>query len=326
MKNVLITLLLICAAMGASGQIVEQNSSSSTQRDSSRTTTQSTQINRTYSLGFLFFPLLAEWEQANHQALSGVPMKESDKRRELSKPVLQKFLQSKIEAGLVDDVKKSILITPLDCNVFVPNGRKVWTNHPSGTDIQTLMSVTKPAEYAFHIIPAGKVFAGSFSIEALGFPIMASEYLGCSYLYSIIVSNAINRLASKGKKSGSVFIVSNLMREAEKSLWASFFDVKLYDEQPKRIMSDVLGIPEGSMCTISSARNLIDGGNDDFVCGPWAVSPSNTRIMKAGSTYLDQNSVYGQNWQFSETSTAGRSNTTTKSNSSGTKKGVKVME
>lgn len=307
----------IAVAMGAaSAQIVEHNRSNSQSRETQNSTGNEFSASKTIPVGALFFPKLADYERHIWQSvnLENAKRNFNEIRNDLTTAQMN-YLQNKMQEGKMSNLDDRIIIMP--CDVFSTTGRVVWShNQTYGTMNYTngVISFNEPLV----IIGDGDIATSNpTSISMFGYPVFAAEHIRCSKFYALLIDSAIEKLLKKGAKVNNRTIsMRNLESESEKALWDSFYTLKGFNRYD--------ALSQNPQCSLPSGEGMRQGGVKDYRCGDWVVSQSPLRVVKSGITILDQNTINGRTWQFTETTTSSNSTTNKRNSTRGTSQKANV--
>ena len=311
MKKAVLAAVLAVVAGTAAAQIVEHNRSNSQTNERQSSYSNSTSINKTIPVGLLFFPKLAELEKATWNGIKFDPFaKDQDKTRIHANNNIMKFAQGKMQEGKMPNLSGGYLL--LACNLFSTDGRVVWSHDQSRSVISNFANGIVSFNESPYAVGSGDIVNFSpLAMEQLGYPVFAAESVRCGIFYSMLIDSAIETLLKKGAKLNNLNIsMKNIEEESEKALWEGlyrFVDLNRYDL-----------VPREQQCMIPTAEGTRMGGAKEFKCGDISISQSPLRVTKAGIIMLDQNTINGRTWLFSESTTAANSKSNKRSTTRGT--------
>lgn len=317
MKKAVLTAVLAVVAGTAAAQIVEHNRSNSQTSESQNSYSNSTSINKTIPVGLLFFPKLAEYEKAtwNGVQLDSISKTQDEVREQIINNNLN-FFRKKMTEGKMPDLHANVLI--MHCNLFSTDGRIVWSHDQSRNVTSSFVNGTISFNESPYAPGSGDI--ANYSPEAkrlLGYPVYAAESARCGIFYSMLIDAAIEKMIKRGAKLKNQNIsMRNIEEESEKALWEGFYsfsDLKRYDL-----------LPNQQQCMIPTAEGSRMGGAKEFKCGDISISQSPLRVTRAGIIMLDQNTINGRTWLFSESTTAANSNSNKRTNTRGTNQRANV--
>jgi hypothetical protein len=290
---------------------VEHNRSNSQTNERQSSYSNSTSINKTIPVGLLFFPKLAEYERAIWTGVHlSASMKSFDEIQNQIDRNHQDFFRKKTLEGKMRDSADQFLTTT--CDVFSTTGRVVWSHDQN-------RSVTANNTNGLVNFNEGTYAPGSgdtanyspLAVGMLGYPVFAGEHARCTITYAMLIDSAIDRMLKKGAHlKGQNLSMKNIEEEAEKALWDSFYTLN------ERKRYDI--IPRGQQCTIPTAEGTNNGGPKEYRCGDITTSQSPLKLTRSGIVILDQNTVNGRSYLFSESTTSANSNSNKRSNTRGT--------
>ena len=317
MKKAVLAAVLAVVAGTAAAQIVEHNRSNSQTNERQSSYSNATTINKTIPVGLLFLPKLAEYEKA---IWTGVHLSDSmrsfDEIQNQIDRNHQDFFQKKALEGKMRKTDDRFMVTT--CDVFSTTGRVVWS-HDQNKRV-TSNNNNGLVNFNENTYAQGSGDTAHFSPLAVGildYPVFANEHARCAITYAMLIEFAIDRMIKKGAHlKGQTLSMKNIEEEAEIALWDSFYtfhDRKRYDI-----------IQKGQQCTIPTAEGTTSGGPKEYRCGDITVSQSPLKLTKAGIVILDQSTVNGRTWVFSESTTSASSNSNKRTNTRGTNQRANV--
>lgn len=311
MKKAVLAAVLTVVAGTAAAQIVEHNRSSSQTNERQSSYSNSTSINKTIPVGLLFFPKLAEYEKEIWKGVQlSSSMKSFDEIQNQIDGNHRNFFRKKSSEGKMRFSDDMFLTTT--CDVFSTTGRIVWS-HDQNRNV-TANNTNGLVNFNENASAPGSGDTANFSplaVGMLGYPVFAAEHARCAITYAMLIESAVDKMLKNGAHlKGQNLSMKNIEEEAERALWDSFYTLhaqKRYDI-----------IPKGQQCTIPTAEGTNAGGPKEYRCGDITVNQSPLKVTRAGIVILDQSTVNGRSYLFSESTTSANSNSNKRSNTRGT--------
>ncbi len=306
MKTILFALFLVLTATPAMAQIVErqQGSSSSTEMRSSSSQSGGSQLQS--GVGLMFAKMaLVELQGAQAFGLSA----DMPKPNVIDVDSTGALMMNNMSVYCENFKRKSLTYSHL------PKNYEMALNNSfgNGENITSVQEVYNQIEAPFN----AKYLAVPYVKRSLGAPVISFTRFFCLTVQTSVIEQALTKL----RKAGKGYAVPS-DSELNKALIYGFDS---WHDSPSAKMLKSSFPAQDSMCLIPTPTGY-DKGFRTATCGPFEYNMDNRSFLFGGTVMLDQNYVGGRRVVFDETRSSESGRSLSRSTSSGTRRGVKVME